>query len=226
MLTLKGSPTTWYPISVSDLEGHLQQVITPISGYSAKECRGLRKNIAYSLQQIEFIDRCLKDLAISAVISTLNQKTSIIICCSIIEALFFYLLRKQGRAAKTEWLSKSRISGQPFRDACGATRKIDCEIFEKVSPEVFEEMSFDTMCKRVEDKKLVHLSNDLFYKKLPYLRRLRNRVHIHILKDDSDTDYISITTTDYNLARKTLYLLLTSSLFPVTNANHFSHLNA
>jgi len=98
------------------------------------------------------------------------------------------------------------------------------EIFEKVNPEIYEEMSFDKMCQRVESKKLVALGNDEFFKNLPYLRQIRNRVHVHIVKDDTDTDYLKIQEKEYNLARKVLFTLLTSELFPNVREDLFDYL--
>ncbi|GBE92631.1 hypothetical protein [Nostoc cycadae] len=98
------------------------------------------------------------------------------------------------------------------------------EIFEKIKPEIYEEMTFDAMCKRVESKKLVALGNDEFFKNLPYLRQLRNRVHVHIVEDDTDTDYLKINRKQYDLARKVLFTLLTSELFPEVREDLFDYL--
>lgn len=224
MLTLKGEGDTWLPNSVADLENYLKQFMVLIPDYEEKECRGLRKNIAYSLQHLKFIHRCGEDLNLTSVLWTQNAKTFIIVACSIIEALFFYLLRAHGKAATTSWKYYRKLSGQEFKDVDGKKRKIDMEIFEKVEPEIYEEMSFDTMCKRVESKKLVALGNDEFFKNLSYLRQLRNRVHVHIVEDDTDTDYLKINRKQYNLARKVLFTLLTSELFPNAREDLFDYL--
>lgn len=224
MLTLKKEGNKWLPMSVSDLENYLKQFMVPIPHYEEKECRGLQKNIAYSLQHLEFIHRCGEDLNLTSVLWNQNAKTFIIVACSIIEALFFYLLRARGKAATTSWKSYRKLSGQEFEDADGKKKKIDMEIFEKVNPENYEEMSFDKMCQRVESKKLVALRNDEFFKNLPYLRQIRNRVHVHIVKDDTDTDYLKIQQKEYNLARKVLFTLLTSELFPNVREDLFDYL--
>lgn len=70
------------------------------------------------------------------------------------------------------------------------SRHVDVEIFEKVNPEIYEEMTFDARCERIKKKKLVASKNDESFKNLLYLCQLRNRVHVHILKDDTDTDYL------------------------------------
>lgn len=101
MLTLKGERNKWRPNSVANLEEYLEQFMVPIPGYEKKECRGLRKNIAYSLQHLEFIHRCGEDLNLTSVLWTQNAKTFIIVACSIMEALFFYLLRARDKAATT-----------------------------------------------------------------------------------------------------------------------------
>lgn len=224
MLRLKGEKDKWYPKPVANLEDYLKQFIVPIPGYKDKECRGLRKNIAYSLQHLEFIERCSKDLNLSSVLWTQNAKMFIIVACSIIEAIFFYLLRARGKAATTSWKSYRKLTGQEFKDIDGKKRKIDMEIFDKVTPEIYEEMSFDTICKRVESNKLVALGNEEFFKNLPYLRKLRNRVHVHIVEDDTDTDYIKISSKDYNLAKKVLFTLLTSELFPNVREDLFDYM--
>lgn len=224
MLTLKKEGDKWLPNSVAYLENYLMQFMVPIPGYEEKECRGLRKNIAYSLQHLEFIHRCGEDLNLTSVLWTQNAKTFIIVACSIIEALFFYLLRARGKAATTSWKSSRKLLGQEFKDADGKKRKIDMEIFEKIEPESYEEMTFNAMCKRVETKKLVALGNDEFFKNLPYLRQLRNRVHVHIVEDDTDTDYLKINRKQYDLARKVLFTLLTSELFPTVREDLFDYL--
>jgi hypothetical protein len=224
MLTLKGERDKWLPNSVADLENYLKQFMVPIPGYEEKECRGLQKNIAYSLQHLEFIHRCGEDLNLTSVLWTQNAKTFIIVACSIMEALFFYLLRLRGKAATISWKSYRKLLGQEFEDTDGKKRKIDMEIFEKIEPGIYEAMTFDSMCKRVESKKLVALGNDEFFKNLPYLRQLRNRVHVHIVEDDTDTDYLKINRKQYDLARKVLFTLLTSELFPEVREDLFDYL--
>jgi hypothetical protein len=224
MLTLKKEKDKWLPKSVVNLENYLKQFIVPIQGYEEKESRGLQKNIAYSLQHLEFIHRCGEDLNLTSVLGTQNAKTFIIVACSIIEALFFYLLRNRGKAATTSWKSYRKLSGQEFKDADGKKRKINMEIFDKIEPEIYEEMTFDAMCKRVESNKLVALGNDEFFKKLPHLRQLRNRVHVHIVQDDTDTDYLKINREQYDLTRKVLFILMTSELFPQASEDLFDYL--
>lgn len=224
MLTLKKNGDKWLPKSVPALENYLEQFILPIPSCQEKKCKGLRKNIAYSLQHLEFIHRCREDLNLTSVIRNQNEKTFIIVACSIIEALFFYILRAKDKAATTSWKSYRKISGQPFKENDEKRRKIDMEIFEEVKPEIYEEMTFDAMCKSVESKKLIPLGNDEFFKNLPYLRQIRNRVHVHIIKDDSDTDYFKINKKEYDLARKVLFALLTSKLFSQVREDLFDYL--
>jgi hypothetical protein len=42
------------------------------------------------------------------------------------------------------------------------------EILEKIDSDIYVEMTFDTMCKRVEKSKLVALGNEEFFKQLPF----------------------------------------------------------
>jgi hypothetical protein len=85
-------------------------------------------------------------------------------------------------------------------------------------------MTFDAMCKKVESRKLARLTNEEFYKHLPHLRALRNRVHIHTSTHGADTDYFTFGWKDMILIKRVLRLLLTSELFPTKNESLWTFL--
>lgn len=215
----------WLPIAISRLERHLSQLIVPVPDCDVDKTRALCKNIAYSIQHLQFIDRCGEDLEITSVIYTQNIKTFVIVGSSILEAAFWYLLVANGKAARTEWKSETKTSSAQF-SMNGELHKIDTEIFRKLETPELESMTFDAMCKRVEKRELVKLKSEDFYQHLPYLRKLRNRVHIHGIEGLRDTDWITFNRKEIALVKKVLYAFLQSSLFPAKNEEYFSFLSA
>lgn len=107
----------------------------------------------------------------------------------------------------------------------GVVHRIDTEIFRKLETPELESMTFDAMCKRVEKRELVKLKSEDFYQHLPYLRRLRNRIHIHGIEGLRDTDWITFNRKEIDLVKNVLYAFLQSSLFPVKNEGCFSFLS-
>lgn len=222
-LDLKGGKK-WLPISIYAMEGHLQQLIVPVPDYDAHKCIALRKNVSYSLQHLEFLHRCERDLEITSVIWTQNAKTFIIVGCGILEALFFYILVSSGKAAKTDWKSVSKATTSEC-EIGGKIHQSEIEYFVKLDEPALEQMTFDAMCKRVEKRDLAKLGSEEFYKHLPYLRSLRNRVHIHDVNGTADTDWAKFNRKDLNLVKQVLLLLLQSSFFPAKNPDRFYFLN-
>lgn len=211
-LKFKGQGPAWYPNSVYVLEGHLSQLFTPLNEITSKRCRGITKNTAYALQYLEFLAQVENDLKLSAVLATQTWKAFVIHGCAVIEAIFYYVLVSKARAANTEWQSERKVASPEF-DLCGVTCRQEIEFFTKLASPRLIEMTFDAMCKSVEAKKLIKLGDD-FYSKLPYLRKLRNRVHIHAIETDAETDYAKFESKDYELMKFVLKTMLTSHLFP------------
>ena len=108
----------------------------------------------------------------------------------------------------------------------GHAYKVETEIFRKLQIPDLESMTFDAMCKRVEKRELVKLKSDDFYQHLPYLRKLRNRVHIHGIENFKDTDWIAFNRKEIDLVKSVLCSFLQSSLFPTKNPEYFQFLGA
>jgi hypothetical protein len=138
--------------------------------------------------------------------------------------LFFYILVESGKAAKTDWRSVSKAISSEC-EIGGKRHRTEIEHFVKLDAPALEQMTFDAMCKRVEKRDLARLGSEEFYKHLPYLRSLRNRVHIHDVNGTSDTDWAKFNPKDLNLVKLVLLLLLQSSFFPTKNTDLFYFLN-
>ena len=210
-LTLTSEKDTWYPNSIPTLENYLSFLIKPNVYFDISKCKGIRKNLAYNLQYIEFLDRLIKDIKTSSVIFKQNIKIFLIVGSSIIESIFHYLVVSSGKAKTTNpkeiesYESKDYILGSN-------TFKNKTQIYLKLDTPINVEMTFDQMSKKVESKKLLGNSFS-FYSKINPLRQLRNKIHIHSSDNSSDTDWYNFSRTEYTLIREVLYSVLISEVF-------------
>ena len=74
------------------------------------------------------------------------------------------------------------------------------------------QMDFEYLINKVQEKRLVRLSGKA-YPYLKKLKRLRNKVHLHIAMTKEETDYNSIEYYDYLLARYILLAILSDEQF-------------
>lgn len=196
----------WAPHKVSEYECFLSE--NNFRGIKT----GLRKNIAYSLQYLEFLQLQIGELKLHSVIETHIQKSYIIITAGIIESIFYFILKKSGNYKKEEWKVLRKPVHTNIFDDDGKKQKYTILLYEKLEHPEEGEMDFEAMINKVQDKKLISISGRAF----PYikgLKRLRNKVHLQGCQQDSDTDYLKICECDYLLARYILHLVLTCDTF-------------
>jgi hypothetical protein len=210
----------WYPLSVSKLESYLNKLI---NDNNIDNSTAIRKNIAYNLQYLEFQAQMLSEFKVSSVIMTQTWKMYIIIGTSIIEALLYVILHKNEIQKTNEWKEIKRTSSTI--KLLNKPHKIENVIYEKLTEPISEQMTLDTMIKKSETKKILG-DNEAIYRKLNYLRKLRNKVHLHALDEVQDTDWNSINKKEFNLIREILHIFLICSYFTPTNdeKNYFKYL--
>jgi hypothetical protein len=210
MLTKKtDDPDTWYPTSIAKLDGLLSKAIRGGTGF--QRVYALRKNIAYNLQYLEFLDRCVLGSGLTSVLRTQTYKMFIIVGCGIMESLLTYLLMKSGDYAKTSWELECVMPGQA--KAIGRERKrIDCLVYRKLGTPKPEEMTFDSLIKKAEAKKLLW-SDHKVYARLQYLRKLRNKVHLHVIDNPTDTDWNAFHERHVNAMAQVIHASFTSNIF-------------
>ena len=203
----------WYPVPVSKLTDYLGWYIQNSTNYS--HSYALKRNIAYNLQHLEFMDRCLNDLSISSVIRTQIWKTMIIVGCGIIESILHYVLVTKNEHSVRNWSLKTKlVSNEKIVD--GASVKIESHYFEKLSEPQQIEMTFDTMAQKAKAKNLLG-TNKKIYRELNSLRPLRNRVHLQSIEHSVDTDWNAFNYADVSKMMKVLYFVITNqSLFEPT----------
>ena len=205
---------TWYPTSVANLEGMLVKVIQRGRGFT--HVYALRKNIAYNLQYLEFLDRVLVDIKLSSVLSTQTYKMFVLVGCSIMESLLTYLLIKSGHHKATQWEEECVMPGQEKK--VGDERKrIDCHVLRKLTTPKRVEMSFDSMIKKAESKHLLGGDHSI-YAKLQYLRNLRNKVHLQGIDDPTDTDWNAFHRHHLSAMAQVIHAVFTGPIFRSSQA--------
>jgi hypothetical protein len=169
------------------------------------------RNIAYNLQYLEYLNYVLSETELHVTVRTLTQKTFVITGMSIVEAILWFVLKSSGQQRKDAWEITQEVEIKAF-EAQDGKYKIS-NIISKLRPEPVDvEMTLDAMIKKVESKKLLGLDGQV-YKDLNYLRKLRNRVHIHAVQHDKDTDWYSFNNREVELMRGVLGSVLRSELF-------------
>lgn len=218
-LTLRGDGNTWYPVPIWILEEHFSILIKANEYFSSTQIKPLIKNIAYSLQYVEFLDQLLKDIKLSSSLEKQNIKSFVVCGASIIEALFHYVTVSNGHRKNTEWESYKKFKSGEQYEIKGDKFRNETEIFIKISPPILMEMTFYQMCKKVESKKLLGDEKDL-YKEINGIRKLRNKIHIHGIEDSQDTDWYNFNQNQFKLIKKVLYGILISSRFATSSHLH------
>ena len=201
----------WLPAPISTLETYLGKFIKAKSG--VPNVVGLRKNIAYNMQYLQFQWQLLGEFKLTSVICTQTWKIFIIVGTSIIEALLYYLITSKELHKTTEWQEIGSTSNELKID--GERHKIENTVYKRLSSPISQDMTLDSMIKKAEKKKLLGSDHEI-YKKLNHLRKLRNRIHIHAINEDYDTDWFKINADDMVTIKVVLYSFMTSSLFKPT----------
>ena len=210
-LTLSSNTDKWYPNSVGGLESHLSYLIKENSYFSNSQTRGIKKNIAYSLQYIEFLYRVMKDINLSSVLYTQNIKSFVVHGAATIEAICNFVAITNGYGKKTHWENITKNETNEYK-IDSITYKNKTEIYKKSANEISEQMTFDQLAKKVEIKKLFGTAFPV-YSKIKPLRQLRNKIHIHDAEHSSDTDWYNFNKNEYDLVKEVLYEILASEVF-------------
>lgn len=199
------SSQRWGPSSVSHIEGALS------CGSFKGMSKSLRKNITYSFQYIQYIQLQLDELNLHSVIYTQLCKSYVIISMGIIEGIFYHLLKSAGKYKKEEWEELTTVKTNEFNDN-GIIKKHIVSTYQKLTTPKEGKMDFENMIQKIRSCNLIKLSQEAY----PYikdLKEIRNKVHLHISKDDNDTDYHKLSHVEYYLARHVLYKVLTNEVF-------------
>ena len=89
------------------------------------------------------------------------------------------------------------------------------KILRKLEKPKILEMTLKDMIQISERYKLLGKKHEI-YKNLNYLRKLRNRIHLQLIKGEYDNDWHKFQSNEIRIMKDTLHLFLTSSLFKPT----------
>jgi len=193
----------WAPTSVSRFRQLIKQGI--LKNMDEPICR----NVAYNLQYLQYIDLQIRDLKLHSVIYTMLYKTYIITSISIIEAIFYYILKNnnQNKTLNEELIFSTKSNKKKYNDD---ELIIETNVYKIIEPKRVE-MSLDSMIKKMEKKGYLDLKHEYF----PYLKHfkdLRNKVHLHISEDSLyKTDYWQFEKSDVLFVKYILCHILTDS---------------
>ena len=86
----------WYPIYVHIWEPVLSQI--KFRSEKLLDSYEIRRNLAYNLQYLEYLQQTLQELSLSAVLEKLTYKTYIVTAIGIVECIFFHIVKASGRS--------------------------------------------------------------------------------------------------------------------------------
>ena len=102
--------SNWYPIGISTLEIHFGTLICKNEYLPHSKVYPIRKNIAYSLQYIEFLNKIRTDIYMTDVLLTQNIKSILVHGATIIEAIFYYLIETNELSNTTNWIKVKSVN--------------------------------------------------------------------------------------------------------------------
>ena len=198
----------WKPLQINIIERLF------VNGCLKDIPENIRKNIAYNIQYLEYLSFQYDELTLNGAITKSLIKNYIINGVSIIEAIFYWIIKSNGLESKTDRELLLSTTSNPVKFNENSVI-IESKIYKKVVLRETE-MSFDTMLKKVEAKKLLDVNHNIY----PYLkkyRNLRNRVHLQTGENILDTDWWSFENIDYLLIRYILYVILSDNKIRIIN---------
>jgi hypothetical protein len=98
LCTTGGAATRWYPIPVETWQAALAEY--KVGANQLIPDLDLRRNLAYNLQFVEYLQQTLKELSLSAVLTTQTYKSYIIFAGGIVESLLYFLNQAKGGTDK------------------------------------------------------------------------------------------------------------------------------
>lgn len=189
----------WKPYTISYIESYFK------NGMLVDMPVNIRKNIAYNYQYLEYMSYQLETLTLNSAIENSLYKNYIIIGSSIIEAIFYWLIKHNNLNSKNEkkllYTAKSNKLKYNGREII-----IETNVYKKIEP-VDTEMTYDSMIKKIESKHIL----DITHKAYPYIkkfRKLRNRVHLQVSDEIGNTEWWAFNRYDYYLMKYILLIIL------------------
>ena len=194
----------WHPLSVNYMEELVSG--SALNGMPIHQ----RKNIAYSLMYLQYLELQIQELRLHSVIESMVYKNYVITGMSIIESIFYYLLKSIGKWRTLKWKEEEVVETNVFKGKDGISRKYVITTVRKLDEPELDEMNFDSVINKIQDSKIFESKDIPLIKKY---KKLRNRVHLQIGDNKSDTDYFNFNKKDYYWTKKLLFTILSNPIF-------------
>lgn len=200
----------WSPSPINKWRGLLAAGIT--KDRLGEQHYSFISNLGYSLQYLEYLDHQLRSTQLHATIKSQTTKTFVIVSMAVVESILFYVLHSNSELPSNEWETiKRELTSPEFIDG-EKKKRILTTLQEKLEVPQPREMTLDPMIKRVEKKKLLGIDTKI-YKTLNYLRKLRNKIHIHGVASRFDTDWNAFSENEFQQSKDVLLAVLGSEQF-------------
>ena len=164
----------------------------------------LKKNIAYNIQYTQYLIRDISTNKYTSVLNKMRYKTFVITSISIIEAVFYALLKARNLIPLEEWKEVGDHKHQHVDDNTFYT------IIKKRKVTPFEKnIRFDEAISLVEKNNVLGFSKKA-YEILRYLQNLRNHLHLNKAKEISQSDYNYFNEAVFFAMKMALYYTLSN----------------
>ena len=127
----------------------------------------------------------------------------------------YYLLISKSLHKTVIWEEVSVFKANE-KSVGGIKYKTNTILYKKLDHPKVAEMNLHSMINKAQKKKLLGENSEI-YKQLQYLRKLRNKVHLHLIDSNWDTDWTKFNLNEINKMDKILRLFMISSLFNPTD---------
>ena len=196
------SPNRWYPAQV-EIYQRAFKIDETVENSTA-----LKKNLSYSMQYLEFLEKEIAELHLSNVLNVMIYKTYIITAMSILEGLFSNIIKSNGwwKTTNLESLGTTTANETTFGEKKYVIRT---ELLRKIPPRK-ERMDFDGLIKILDNHHDALGVDHLVYPALKRLKRLRNRIHLQMSEASTDHDYNAFGIETKKEMGELLHTILTS----------------
>ena len=199
----KNNEEKWYPSPIKEYQDVFLMDTTTPENYM------LLKNICYNMQYLEFLNKELNELELSAVLRPMTIKYFVITGMSILEGIFTYIVKSNGKwkTIKEESIGHTVSNSATFN---GQTYKIRTDFIQPVEEHPAKEMKLAQLIDVLDNNHKLLKIDHTTYPELQRIKKLRNRIHLTAPINNAKTDYYLFTDEVKERMSSILYNILTS----------------
>lgn len=170
-------------VSISELDNIITRRIPQTKSRTLSYV--VRKNVEYNIQYLDFLAKNYP--AQTSVVQSVIVKNFLITAFSIMEGVLSYELKTQGLIDKEEWELVSSIKANP-KNMLGHILRTETFVYKKIESTHDKNLSFKQKVNIAQNYKIFG-KNPKVYQLLCNFKKLRDKVHIHLIDEFQETDY-------------------------------------